>query len=66
MTSASGTITRDGAARNFNLYSSYPGQGQQVIPQSQLYGDPACNIDNIFISNSLPVGGTVANILRAG
>ena len=46
-----------------NLYWSYPGQGQQVIPQSQLYGDPACNIDNIFISNSLPVGGTVANIL---
>ena len=42
---------------------SYPGQSEQVIPQSQLYGDPACTLDNNLISNMLPLGGLVANLL---
>ena len=47
------------------LYWSYPGQDQQVIPQSQLYGNPACMLDNTLISNQWPVGSLVANLLGA-
>ena len=44
---------------------SYPGQAQQVIPQSQLYGNPACTLDNTLLSNNWPVGSLVANLLGA-
>ena len=47
------------------LYWSYPGQDQQVIPQSQLYGNPACMLDNTNIANPCPTGALVANLLGA-
>ena len=57
--------SNQGWTNNLYMYLewSYPGQAQQVIPQSQLYGDPACTLDNTLLSNNWPVGSLAANIL---
>ena len=45
------------------LYWSYPGQAQQLIPQSQLFGNPACMLSNTILADALPLGSTVATLL---
>ena len=47
------------------LYWSYPGQEQELVPRSYLYGQPSCMLDNTSINNTLPVGSLVANLLVA-
>ena len=63
MTSPWNTMIRIGQIIYMCIDRSYPGQGQQVIPQSQLYGNPACTLDNTILSNLWPVGSTVAHLL---
>ena len=61
------TMQYNEGADNSSAYLewSYPGQDQQVIPQSQLYGiRRACSII-ADISNQWPVGTLVANLLGA-
>ena len=54
-----------GGGSDTYLEWSYPGQDQQVIPQSQLYGNPYCMLDNTYLSDAWSVGSTVANIQGA-